>query len=167
MYVDTNGDGNLNASDLVPYKSPAPKWIIGHTSTGSYKEWDFSLTARAYLGNYVYNNVASNLGNYKAVKGAAPANLESSVLKYGFTGPQYFSDVYIEDASFLRLDNVSVGYTFKNLWEFKSVRVHGAIQNVFTSTKYTGVDPVAGVNGIDNNLFPLSRTYSLGLSVGF
>jgi iron complex outermembrane receptor protein len=167
LYVDTNGDGTVNASDLVPYKSPQPKWIIGHTSTGSYKMWDFSLTARAYLGNYVYNNVASNLGNYSVLKGASPGNLQSSVLTNGFTKAQYFSDLYIEDASFLRLDNVSVGYTFKNLWDLRNVRIHGAVQNVFTSTKYTGVDPVAGVNGIDNNLFPLSRTYSLGISVGF
>jgi iron complex outermembrane receptor protein len=129
--------------------------------------WDFSLTARAYLGNYVYNNVASNLGNYSVLKGASPGNLQSSVLTNGFTKAQYFSDLYIEDASFLRLDNVSVGYTFKNLWDLRNVRIHGAVQNVFTSTKYTGVDPVAGVNGIDNNLFPLSRTYSLGISVGF
>ena len=167
MYVDQNGDGVINQSDRVAYKSPAPKWIIGHTSTASYRNWDFSLTARAYLGNYVYNNIASNLGNYSALKGIVPTNLDRSVLKYGFVNPQYFSDLYVEDASFLRLDNVSAGYTFRNFSQFKSLRVYGTIQNAFTSTKYSGVDPVSGVNGIDNNLYPLSRTFTAGLNIGF
>ena len=168
LYKDINGDSIINQSDRVPYRSPQPKWIIGHTSTGSYKAWDFSLTARAYLGNYTYNNVASNIGFFQALKGGAgPVNLQRSVLDYRFTKPQYFSDLYVEDASFLRLDNVQIGYTFNNLWQLRSIRLHGTVQNVFTTTKYTGVDPVAGVNGIDNNLFPLSRTFTFGMNVGF
>ncbi|MBI1808574.1 MAG: SusC/RagA family TonB-linked outer membrane protein [Gemmatimonadetes bacterium] len=171
MYVDQNGDGQINQADRVAYKSPDPKFIIGHTSTVSYKAWDFSATLRAYLGNYTYNNIASNFGNYRGLtNGVAPVNVETSALKYGFTQPQYLSDLYVENASFLRLDNISAGYTFKNLpnlREFKSIRVYGAIQNVFTITGYTGVDPTAGVNGIDNNLYPASRTFTLGLNVGF
>jgi len=169
MYVDQNGDGQINQADRVPYKSPDPKVIIGHTSTASYKNWDFSATLRAYLGNYTYNNIASNFGNYRGLtNGVAPVNLETSVLKYGFVLPQYLSDVYVEDASFLRLDNISAGYTFKNLAsQFRSIRVYGTVQNVFTVTKYTGVDPTAGVNGIDNNLYPASRTFTLGLNIGF
>ena len=168
LYVDQNKDGAITQDDKVPYKSPDPTWIIGHTSNFSWKNWDASLTARMHLGQYTYNNVASTLGTYRALTGTnAPSNLQSSVLKYGFTSTQYFSDLYIEKASFLRLDNISVGYTFKNAWELKSLRLYGTIQNVFTSTKYTGVDPMAGVNGIDNNLYPLSRTFTTGLSVGF
>ena len=168
LYVDINGDGNITQDDKVPYKSPAPKWIIGHTSNFSYKNWDAAFTARMHLGQYVYNNVASTLGTYRALTGTqAPSNLQASVLKYGFTSTQYFSDLYIEKASFFRLDNISVGYTFKNLREVKSARVYGTVQNVFTSTKYTGVDPMAGVNGIDNNLYPLARTSTIGLSIGF
>ena len=168
LYQDINGDGAINQSDKVPYKSPDPKWIIGHTSNVSYKNWDASLTARMQLGGYVYNNVASTLGTYRALKGTqAPNNLHASVLKYGFTSTQYFSDLYVEKASFFRLDNVSVGYTFKRVPRLSSLRVYGALQNVFTSTKYTGVDPMAGVNGIDNNLYPLARTFTTGLSLGF
>ncbi|HEY3285960.1 MAG TPA: SusC/RagA family TonB-linked outer membrane protein [Gemmatimonadaceae bacterium] len=168
LYQDINGDGAITQSDKVAYKSPDPKWIIGHTSNVSYKNWDMSLTARMHLGNYVYNNVASTLGTYRALKGTqAPNNLHASVLKYGFTSTQYFSDLYVEKASFFRLDNISVGYTFKTVPQLKSLRVYGAIQNVFTSTKYTGVDPMAGVNGIDNNLYPLARTFTTGLNIGF
>ncbi|MBA4070328.1 MAG: SusC/RagA family TonB-linked outer membrane protein [Gemmatimonas sp.] len=168
LYQDINGDGAITQDDKVPYKSPDPKWIIGLSSNASYKNWDASLSARLNLGNYVYNNVASTLGTYRALKGTqAPNNLHASVLKYGFTSTQYFSDLYVEKASFLRLDNVSVGYTFRNVSQLKSLRVYGAIQNVFTSTKYTGVDPMAGVNGIDNALYPLSRTFTTGLNIGF
>jgi iron complex outermembrane receptor protein len=168
LYVDQNKDGAITQDDKVPYKSPAPTWILGHTSTVSYKNWDAAATARMYLGNYVYNNVASSQGTYRSLTGTqAPSNLHSSVLTYGFTSTQYFSDLYVEKASFLRLDNISVGYTFRNVPQLKSLRVYGAIQNVFTSTKYSGVDPMAGVNGIDNNLYPLSRTFTTGLNLGF
>lgn len=167
-YVDQNGDGVINQDDLRAYKNPAPRWIIGHTSTASYGSWEFSATARAYLGNHVYNNVASNLGHYSGLTQAnAPVNRHASVLETEFVNPQYFSDYYIEDASFLRLDNISVAYTFDRLLGARSVRAFGAVQNVFTFSGYSGVDPIAGVNGIDNNLFPLSRTLTAGLSLAF
>jgi len=115
----------------------------------------------------VYNNVASNLGHYSALRGNAPTNLHRSVLDNGFVQPQYLSDVYVEDASFLRIDNIAVGYTLRNRRGMSSVRLFGTVQNVLTLTGYSGVDPIAGVNGIDNNLFPLSRTFTAGLSIGF
>lgn len=167
LYQDINGDKQINQSDRVAYKSPQPKWILGHTSNFGYRKFDASFTLRSYLGNYVYNNVASNLGHYDALKGIWPSNLHASVLKNGFVAPQYFSDIYVEDASFLRLDNVSLGYTFKNPRGFHALRVYGAAQNVFTLTKYSGIDPSATNNGIDNNIYPLSRTLSLGINVGF
>lgn len=167
LYEDTNKDGNINFDDRVPYKSPAPKLILGHTSNLSYRNVDLALTARAYFGNYVYNNVSSNLGNYQALKGAAPANLFAAVSTFNFVKPQYFSDVYVEDASFVRLDNVTVGFTFTKLRAFDKLRVFGAVQNVFTSSKYSGVDPLAGVNGIDNNIYPMSRTFSTGFNITF
>jgi TonB-linked SusC/RagA family outer membrane protein len=168
MYVDRNGDGVINTSDLRPFHSPAPKWILGHTSNLSWRGFDASTTIRAYLGNYVYNNVASNLGNYSVLTSPyAPVNLDASVLRYGFTRPQYLSDVYVEDASFLRMDNLTLGYTFDRLGQLANARVFGTVQNVFTSTKYTGVDPTANINGIDNNVYPRSRTFVGGLSVGF
>lgn len=167
-YVDQNGDGVINQDDLRAFKDPAPRWIIGHTSTAGIGNWEFSATARAYLGNHVYNNVASNLGHLSGLTLAnAPSNRHRSVLETEFFNPQYFSDYYVEDASFLRLDNISVAYTFDRLLGARAVRVFGAMQNVFTLTGYSGVDPLAGVNGIDNNLFPLSRTVTAGFSLAF
>jgi TonB-linked SusC/RagA family outer membrane protein len=168
MYVDRNGDGIINTSDLRAFHSPAPKWILGHTSNLSWRGFDASSTIRAYLGNYVYNNVASNLGNYSVLTSPyAPVNLDASVLQTGFVRPQYLSDLYVEDASFVRMDNLTVGYTFNRLGQMQNTRVFGTLQNVFTSTKYSGVDPTANISGIDNNVYPRSRTFVGGLSVGF
>jgi iron complex outermembrane receptor protein len=140
----------------------------------SWMGFDASATLRAYLGNYVYNNVASNLGYYNILTQAnAPTNLHTSVLKTGFLRPQYQSDYYVEDASFLRMDNLTLGYTFGPMrgWEgfrvVQGARVFGTIQNVFTATKYSGIDPTAGVGGIDNNIYPRSRTFVGGVSLGF
>ena len=96
-----------------------------------------------------------------------PVNVNVAALTYGFTRPQYQSDLYVEDASFLRMDNLTVGYTFDRLAQLTNARIFGTVQNVFTSTKYTGVDPTANINGIDNNVYPRSRTFVGGLSVGF
>ncbi|MFN2637920.1 MAG: SusC/RagA family TonB-linked outer membrane protein [Gemmatimonadaceae bacterium] len=174
IYEDLNGDGIINSSDLRPFHSPAPKWILGHTSSLSWKSFDASATLRAYIGNYVYNNVASNLGYYDILSQAnAPTNMHASVLTTGFSKPQYLSDYYVEDASFLRLDNLTLGYTFgamraaQALRLIQGARVFGTIQNVFTRTRYSGVDPTAGINGIDNNLYPRARTFVAGLSLGF
>lgn len=174
IYQDRNGDGIINSSDLRPFHSPAPKWIFGHTSNMSWMGFDASATLRAYLGNYVYNNVASNLGYYNILTLAnAPTNLNASVLKTHFISPQYQSDVYVEDASFLRLDNLTLGYTlgpmhgFDALRYVEGTRVFGTVQNVFTTTKYTGVDPTAGINGIDNNIYPRARTFVGGVSLSF
>ncbi|MFW6205681.1 MAG: SusC/RagA family TonB-linked outer membrane protein [Gemmatimonadota bacterium] len=168
LYVDQNGDGVINEDDRVPYKSPDPDWTFGLTSNLGYGPFDASLTMRASIGNYVYNNVASNLGHYRALQYVdVPNNLHQSVLETGFEREQYFSDYYVEDASFLRLDNLTVGYTFTPATLGGEVRVYGTTQNLFTLTEYRGVDPTAGVNGIDNNLYPRSRTFTLGATVQF
>ena len=165
-YVDLNEDGVVNDSDRRPFQSPAPKWILAHTSYLSWGNFDVGLTLRAYLGNYVYNNVASSLGAYQNLTGSAmPANLHSSVLETGFVVPQYYSDYYVEDASFLRMDNITIGYTF--VYRGQPWRVFATVQNAFTMTGYSGVDPTAGLNGIDNNIYPRSRTFSGGVNVRF
>jgi hypothetical protein len=125
-----------------------------------------SFTLLANLGNYVYNNVASSTGFYDQLTDAArPSNLHRSVLDYGFVTPQYFSDVYVEDGSFLRLENIELGYTFRRT--LNGVRVYGVVQNVFTLTGYSGIDPTSTITGIDNNIYPRTRTFTGGLSVGF
>jgi iron complex outermembrane receptor protein len=168
MYVDRDNNGIINSNDLRAYKDPAPKWIFGHTSNLGWRGFDASTTLRAYIGNYVYNNVASNFGHYSVLSSPfAPVNLHASVLDNEFVAAQYLSDVYVEEASFIRMDNLTLGYTFSGLRNVQDARIFGTIQNVFTTTKYSGVDPTAGVNGIDNNLYPRSRTFLAGLSVGF
>jgi iron complex outermembrane receptor protein len=155
----------INQDDRVPVHSPAPDWIIGHTSRLAYQHVDLGFTMRAYLGNYVYNNVASNLGSYEEVTRGSPYNLHASVLETGFVRPQYFSDYYVEDASFLRMDNITLGYTLT--WRGQPMRIFGTVQNVFTLTGYDGVDPTAGLNGLDNNIYPRSRTFTGGVTVRF
>jgi iron complex outermembrane receptor protein len=167
VHVDPGGPSKqvINQDDRVPFKDPAPKWMLGHSSYFGYRNLDLSLTLRAYLGNYVYNNVASNLGTYSEVTRASPYNLQKSVLETGFKTPQYLSDYYVEDASFLRMDNITLGYSFK--YRTQSIRAFGTVQNVFTTTDYTGVDPTAGLNGLDNNIYPRSRTFTAGASIRF
>ncbi|HWA16435.1 MAG TPA: SusC/RagA family TonB-linked outer membrane protein [Gemmatimonadales bacterium] len=165
MYEDLNEDGQINQDDLRPYHSPTPKWILGHSSYLTYNKFDLGVTLRAYLGNYVYNNVAAVLGTYSEVNRASPFNLHKSVLETGFQTQQLFSDYYVEKASFLRMDNLTLGYSLNVRGQ--PARVYGTIQNVFTITGYSGVDPAAGLNGIDNNLYPRSRTFTGGLSLQF
>jgi iron complex outermembrane receptor protein len=154
-----------DATGLRAYHDPAPHWILGFSSSMSYRRFDLSFTLRAWLGNYVYNNVASNLGTYQELTRGAPYNLQTSVLQTGFKTPQYLSDYYVEKASFLRLDNVTIDYTFP--WRGQELRFFAGVQNAFTITGYSGVDPTAGVEGIDNNIYPRSRTFTGGLNVWF
>jgi TonB-dependent starch-binding outer membrane protein SusC len=148
-----------------PFHDPAPKWILGLTPSLNYHRFDLSFTLRAWIGNYVFNNVASNLGDYQELTRSAPYNLNTSVLQSGFRTPQYFSDYYLENGSFLRMDNVTVGYGFP--WGGQQLRLFATVQNAFTITGYSGVDPTAGLNGIDNNIYPRSRIFTSGLSVQF
>ncbi len=167
QYYDSTGTNvvtGCNLSNRRLYHDAAPKWIFGHTSTFTYGNFDLSFTLRAWLGNYVYNNVAAANGYYgRFTDGAYPVNLDADVLKTGFLVTQKFSDYYIQDGSFLRMDNLTAGYNFR--YGNSQMRIWAAVQNVFTITGYKGVDPTAGINGVDNNLFPRSRTVTGGLSV--
>jgi TonB-dependent starch-binding outer membrane protein SusC len=168
IYEDLNGDNKITDEDKRPFHSPVPKWILAHTSQFGFRSLDLGFTLRAYLGNYVYNNTASANGWYDELNQAAgPINLHRSVLETGFVRSQFYSDVYVEDASFLRMDNITLGYTLPRVRSVQSVRVFGTVQNAFTLTGYSGVDPEAGFNGIDNVIYPRSRTFSLGVTLGF
>ncbi len=167
-YYNLAGDSVVTrcSDNRVAMHSPAPSWILGHSSYFTHGDVDLSFTLRAYLGGYVYNNVASASGDYRELSaGTSPYNLQSSVLKTGFTVAQYLSDYYLEKATFLRMDNVTIGYSFQ--YHGQPMRVFGTIQNAFTITGYSGVDPTAGLNGIDNNIYPRSRTITGGLTVRF
>ena len=168
LYEDRNGDGQITQDDRAPFHSPTPTWILAHTSTLGYHNLDASFTLRANLGNYAYNNVASSTGWYNLENQASgPINLNASVLETGFVEPQFFSDYYVENASFLRMDNITLGYTLPRIHALDSARIYGTVQNVFTLTGYSGVDPESGLFGIDNNIYPRSRTFSVGVSLGF
>ena len=168
VYVDLNGDHIINDDDKRPFHSPTPQWILAHTSNFGYRALDLSFTLRAQLGNYVYNNVASANGYYGSLNNAGGlSNLSTSVLEFGFRNPQYYSDVYVQDASFLRMDNITLGYTLPKFRGMSQARVFGTVQNAFTLSGYDGVDPEAGLAGIDNNIYPRSRTFSAGVSLSF
>lgn len=164
IYEDTNGDEVVNDRDRRIFEKSAPDVTLGLSSSARYKGFDLTFTLRASLGNYVYNNNASNNGYYNRVREAAPYNLHSSVLVNDFTTPQFFSDVYVEDASFLRMDNLTLGYTIPKFSEKLNLRVYGTAQNLFVLTDYNGIDPEV-FSGIDNNLYPRSRTFIIGVNL--
>ena len=168
VYVDQNNDGVINDSDKRIYKNPNPDYLMGFSSYMNYKNFDFSFTLRAALGNYAYNNVASSRGYYGAVYELGTLrNVHSSIMDSGFNTQQLWSDYYIQDASFLKMDNVSLGYTFDNLKEGEvGLRLYTTVQNVFTITDYNGLDPeISG--GIDDNFYPRPRTFLLGFNINF
>ena len=170
IYKDTNGDGKVNDQDRVAYEDPQPDWTFGHTSRMNYGNIDLSFSLRAQLGNHVYNNIASNLGTYNRVGEFAPSNLHESVLETNFDQPQYFSDYYVEDASFIRMDNITLGYTIEGLPGVSQMRLYGSVSNVFVLTGYSGPEPEIGETsgvGIDNDVFPRTRTFTGGLNLRF
>lgn len=126
-FVDQNKDGLINQKDLVVYHSGRPKWILALSSNLRYKNWDMSFALRANLGNYLYNNVASDVGTFTAVRGTVGVltNIQSDALNSKFTNNHYFSDYYVQDASFLKLDYLTVGYTVKNIFNDVNLRLYG------------------------------------------
>ena len=166
VYVDQNGDGQIDEADLVISHSPDPKVTMTLSSAFRWKQWDLGFALRASFGNYVYNNILSNRTN---VNGAyTNGNLDNRVIAdVYFDMPQYFSDYYVRNGSFLRCDNITLGYTWDSLCHDKlRLRLFGGVQNPFVITKYNGIDPeVQG--GIDNSVYPRSITFSLGLVATF
>ena len=167
VYVDRNGDGMISASDKYYYKSTTPDALLGFNTKLNHKNWDFGLSARAALGNYVYNNAASNSSINSALTNEYLQNVFSSAAKYGFKGNELFSDIFVEDASFFRLDNVNLGYNFGDfLSSGSNLKIYGMVQNVFVISDYSGVDPEV-FGGIDNGYYQMPRVYSLGLNFQF
>jgi iron complex outermembrane receptor protein len=167
IYVDTNNDGMVNDLDKRTIDKPAPDFIFGLTSAMSYKGFDLSFTLRGSLGNSVYNNSSSDGGYLNRVNERGDIflnNVHESALVTRFNGPQYFSDYYLEDGSFLRLDNITLGYNFNNLGGRTNLRLYATANNLFLLTNYTGLDPEVG--GIDNNPYPRSRSMVFGLTLG-
>lgn len=169
LYVDKDENGEVNEDDKYRYKKPAPVVFMGLSSMWRYKNWDISFAGRFNIGNYVYNNMFSNYGSYSNLYNSAGylSNVNSNVLETNFNNPKYFTDYYMENASFFRMDNITVGYHFENIAESTvGLRLYGTVQNAFVVTNYRGLDPeVSG--GIDNNIYPRPRTFVVGVSLDF
>lgn len=167
-YADLNNDGVINSNDLYRYHSPAPDFIFGLSTSLRYKNWNLGMSFRANLGNYVYNGMAMNTGAWSTVSYNSYQlnNLSSSYLDTGFQNRQYLSDYYVENASFLKMDNISLGYNFGKINDWCSLNVSAMVQNVFCITKYSGVDPEVP-NGVDVSFYPRPRTFSISLGLDF
>ena len=177
--VDRNGDGKINESDKYLYKSPAAPVTMGFSSRLEYKNWDFGFSLRASLGNYVYNNVEQGMSNMntgewfsnslKYFSNRMKSTVERNWQTYEITSK--LSDYYVKNASFLKCDNITLGYSFNNLfkssgWHGLSGRAYATASNVFTITNYDGLDPEVG-DGNDNNLYPRPFSVVVGLSLNF
>ena len=171
LYEDLNRDGLVNTDDRYRYKSPAAEMFFGFTTNVNYKKWSAGFVLRASLNNYVYNNINAVNGARSAVFGNGYLNnAYSDLLNTNFSGTKAgfsLSDYFIENASFLRMDNFNIGYDFGKILRGKShMRLNANIQNVFVITKYNGLDPeISG--GVDNNFYPRPRTFVLGANFDF
>ena len=168
VYVDRNDDGVINSDDKYRYKDPTADLTLGLSSRIEYKNWDASFSGRASIGNYVYNNVGSSNAFYNDMLYTQYIrNSPTSVMETNFYNSQFFSDHYVENASFFRMDNITVGYSFNKFIDFaKSLRVSATVQNAFVITNYSGIDPEV-FGGIDTNLYPRPRNFVLGVSLNF
>ena len=170
--VDRNGDGTITTADKYLYKSPSAPWTAGFTSKLMYKNWDFSFSLRASFDNYVFNDLEAGSSNISSSQVLAQSgylsNRPKNVLgKAWQTYDWVLSDYFVQNGSFLKCDNITLGYTFDQLFGAKiGGRVYATASNVFTITNYKGIDPeVAG--GIDNSLYPRPFTALVGLSLNF
>ena len=176
--VDLNGDGQITDADrYMTNKSPMPKWYMGLSSMLRYKDFDFGFNLRANIGHYMFNELAAgNSSVHSFWNRGSVSNVMNSALTSGFTHTPalqgQLSDYFLENASVLKCDNITLGYNFSNLLKMGSYkgisgRISLSVQNVFTITNYTGLDPETNGNGIDGSMWPRPRTYTLGLNLNF
>ena len=172
-FVDRNGNGYIDSGDRYYYYKPAADVLMGLSSKVQFKNWDFGFSMRASLGNYLFNSQASgtsNVGSAMVYTNGNLNNLRIASVQRGFTDVsqmQYASDYFVENASFLKMDNITLGYSFDKLLGYPiSGRVYATVQNVFTITKYTGIDPEIS-SGVDGDIYPRPITTILGVSLNF
>lgn len=167
-YADLNGDGMIDDNDRYLSKRSVPKWFLGFNTSFRYQNWTISTSLRSNLGAYVYNNFNANNGNFAQVlQSDFLSNGSTNILATKFTQQNLLSDYYLENASFLKMDYLTLTYEFPKFSKSISrLAASFTVQNVFTATKYTGVDPEI-TNGIDNNFYPNPRTFVLGINLNF
>lgn len=171
VFVDRNGDGIITDKDRYMFFNPDPKWLFGISPSVNYKNWNLGFVMRAATGNYIYNNNASSRGTQRNILNPLGFlnNGSRNVLESDFvgSGSRFFSsDYYVENASFLRMDNLSLAYNAGKLIKRSNAgfRFNFNVQNVFVKTNYTGIDPeVQG--GIDNTIYARPRIFTLGVNV--
>ena len=166
-FVDRNGNGKIDEGDRYLYKSPFAPVTMGFGTDLNYKNWDLNITTRANIGNYVYNNTQSRLDQFGEITANSGflRNIKANSNFQRHNDQSWLSDYYLENASFFKLDNITLGYTFPHT-DKMYIRLYGTVQNVLTITKYSGLDPEV-YGGIDNNFYPRPQTYLLGLNVNF
>ena len=176
VLVDRDGNGEITAQDrYITDKSIQPKFFYGIGSQFTYKNWDFGFNAHGSVGGYALNRIKMNTATSYSddyTKGYLN-NLSPYCMETGWTATiseqQKYSDMFLENTTFFRMDDINVGYTFDKIknWGGK-IRVAASVQNVFTITKYSGLDPELTVaDGVDNNLIPRPRLYTLRLNINF
>ncbi len=171
-YVDQNNDNKIDEGDLIPYKKSAPDVYMGLTSQMNYKNWDLSFALRSSIGNYVYNNTQSNReawdGSQMYDQTGFLKNRLNSATNKNFHVGQYRSSYYVQKADFVRMDNISLGYTFNKLFNDKqSARLYFTVQNPFVITNYSGIDPEISGEGIDKNIYPRPISFMFGFNLKF
>jgi iron complex outermembrane receptor protein len=168
LYVDRNKDGRVTPDDRYHWQKPAPDAFYGFNINYRYGKFDLSAAARANVGNYIYNNVLSGQTSYNNLYNATGIlnNLQSGSSNIDFAVPQYFSDHFIQNGSFLRVDHITAGYNFTKSGKVSNLRLSATMQNPLLITKYQGLDPEI-FGGIDGNIYPRSRTLLIGLSANF
>ena len=169
LFVDRNNDGVVNSSDLYHFENPAADITFGFYSNVAWKKFDLSFAGRANIGNYVYNNVASDQASYSGLFHPTLylSNALSNIRETDFENPQYLSDHFIQEASFLRIDYISLSYQLSNvLKNIKDLRLSFTVQNPILITNYTGVDPEL-FSGIDNTIYPRTRSFVFGINANF
>jgi TonB-linked SusC/RagA family outer membrane protein len=168
VYVDVNGDGIINQKDLYRYKSPTPKFVLGFSTQFTYGKWALNTVLRANIGNYMYSGTATGAIKSNVLNPLGYlANSFNDIYNTGFTNGQSQSDYYVQNASFLKMDNLGLAYNAGKIINQKcGLRITANCQNVFTVTKYKGLDPEI-YGGIDNTIYPRPRIFVLGASLQF
>lgn len=176
LFVDRDGNGTIDPNDKYVYKKPTGDVTMGLTSKFIWKAWDFSFALRASFNNYLYYDFLSNKANVSwsgVYSNSAYNNTYADAVALGFQGKTnyYMSDYFIRNATFLRCDNINLGYSFNNLFRGTSYhglsgRIYATVSNPFVITKYDGIDPERA-SGVDGGVYPRSTTYLFGLSLNF
>lgn len=173
VFVDRNEDGKIDSSDQYNYKKPQADFTMGLMLNGTfYKNWDYSMAWRASFGNYVYDDVNAGRAFLGTINDTFNQIINNAPVDYsntGFIAASKQSDYYVKDASFLKLDNITVGYNFKSVFNTDkySLRMYTGVQNVLTITDYKGIDPEVFNNGIDGTIYPRARMFMLGVNANF